>query len=423
MAYSHWIIDGLFVSVVALIWFMLGYQTLLFFLGHAYYRRTRHAAKPLPPVPDADLPCVSVLVPCHNEGRVIAHTINALQQLDYPAAKVEFLIINDGSTDDTAEVVRSFTTDPRVRLLEVPKPLSARGKSGALNYALTQARHPLIAIYDADNLPEPGALRPLAVQLVVSPELAAAVGVYRAWNRRRALITRFVNIEGIGFQWMVQAGRWMLMRLTMLPGTNYIIRKAVVEKMGGWDESALTEDSELTVRLYQAGYQVQLVPLSVSWEQEPESLKVWFKQRRRWVRGFNYVLRKHAAQLLTAKPRRIAFEILASHLLYYFFFLAVVISDVLLVLCLMGVVNINVPGPYSLVWILAYATFVLQLNIALSCERGEDSLGNILLTLVMYFTYCQLWIPVVAAAFWDDFIVHRAIKWAKTERYQVGTAA
>jgi len=417
----HWIIDGLFVLTVALIWFMLGYQSLLFFLGHLYYRRTRHAAKNLPVIADADLPCISVLVPCHNEERVIAHTVGALQKLNYPPDKVEFLLINDGSTDNTALVIRGLAADPRVRLLDVPAPLSARGKSGALNYALKHARHPLIAIYDADNLPEPGALRPLAVQLARNPTLAAAVGMYRAWNRRRALITRFVNIEGIGFQWMVQAGRWMLMRLTMLPGTNYVIRKAIVEKLGGWDEQALTEDSELTIRLYQAGYQVQLVPTSVSWEQEPESLKVWFRQRRRWVRGFNYVMQKHATRLLRAKPRRLAFEMLMSHLLYYFFFLAVVISDVLLGLCLAKVVNIHVPGPYSLVWILAYATFVLQLVIAVSCEKGEDSLGNILLIIVMYFTYCQLWIPVVAAAFYDDFIVHRAIKWAKTERYQVGT--
>jgi len=422
MASFHWVIDGLFVSTVALIWFMLGYQSVLFFLGHVYYRRTRHTGKPLPQVPDAELPFLSVLVPCHNEGRVIAHTIQALQKLEYPADKIEFLMINDGSTDDTAQVIRGFADDSRVRLLDVPAPLSARGKSGALNYALSKARHPLIAIYDADNLPEPGAIRPLVAQLVLNPNLAAAVGMYRAWNRRRALITRFVNIEGLGFQWIVQAGRWMLMRLTMLPGTNYVIRKAIVEKLGGWDEQALTEDSELTARLYQAGYQVQLVPTSVSWEQEPESLRVWFKQRRRWVRGFNYVLKKHAAGLLRAKPRRLAFEMLMSHLLYYFFFLAVVISDALFVLCLAGVVSIHVPGPYSLVWILAYATFVLQLVIALSCEPGEDSPGNILLIFLMYFTYCQLWIPVVAAAFYDDFIVHRAIKWAKTERYQVGTA-
>ena len=74
----RWIVDGLFVSTVALIWFMLGYQSLLFFLGHLYYRRTRRAKK-LPELYNADLPCISVLVPCHNEGRVIAHTIHALQ--------------------------------------------------------------------------------------------------------------------------------------------------------------------------------------------------------------------------------------------------------------------------------------------------------------------------------------------------------
>src|SRR5579863_6357222 len=158
MGHFHWIIDGLFVATVALIWFMLGYQSLLFFLGHVYYRRTRHAAKNLGAIPDVDLPCISVLVPCHNEGRVIAHTITALQKLEYPSAKIEFLLINDGSTDDTAAVIREFFADPRVRLVEVPAPFCARGKSGALNYALAQARHPLIAIYDADNIPEPGAI-------------------------------------------------------------------------------------------------------------------------------------------------------------------------------------------------------------------------------------------------------------------------
>src|SRR5580693_1985393 len=129
MSNFHWVIDGLFVSTVALIWFMLGYQSLLFFLGHIYYRRTRIAGKNLPPIPNNELPYISVLVPCHNEGRVIDHTIIALQKLDYPPEKIEFLMINDGSTDDTAEVIRGFTVDPRVQLLEVPSHLSARGKS------------------------------------------------------------------------------------------------------------------------------------------------------------------------------------------------------------------------------------------------------------------------------------------------------
>jgi cellulose synthase/poly-beta-1,6-N-acetylglucosamine synthase-like glycosyltransferase len=416
---SNIFIDSLFVAAVTLIWFMLGYQCLLFFLGHRYYRQVRLARGKGPAVAGADLPAVSVLVPCHNEEKVIAHTIRALLALDYPEEKLEILIIDDGSTDRTADVVRGSTADPRVRLLTVPPAQAARGKSGALNYALGQARHPVLAIYDADNLPEPGALRPLAEKLVLDPTLGAAIGMYRAWNRKRAVLTRFLNIEGIGFQWILQAGRWMLMRLTTLPGTNFVIRKSLVERLDGWDLSALTEDAELSIRIYQAGYRIQFVPDSVTWEQEPEGLKVWFRQRRRWVRGSNYLFRKYAGSLLKTKPRRIGWELLYSLALYYVFFLAVVVSDALFVLSASGLIRIDVPGPYAMVWVFAYAIFIGQLVIALSCAEGEDTALNILLTCVMYFTYCQLWIPVVAAAFYDDFIARREIKWAKTERYEV----
>jgi hypothetical protein len=84
---------------------------------------------------------------------------------------------------------------------------------------------------------------------------------------------------------------------------------------------------------------------------------------------------------------------------------------------LAGLVRIHVPGPYTLVWLFAFLTFVLQLVIALSHEPGEDSALNILLAAAMYFTYCQLWLPLVARAFWDDFIVHRPAVWAKTQRF------
>ncbi|MBI3698000.1 MAG: glycosyltransferase family 2 protein [Acidobacteria bacterium] len=416
--YSHLVFNALFVAAVTLIWFMLAYQSLLFFLGYRYWLQTRRRAT-RNPLPETSLPLISLLVPCHNEERVLAHTLRALLALEYPPEKLEILIINDGSTDRTAAIATEFLVDPRVRLLEVPEGQTARGKAAALNFALPHARHPVLAIYDADNTPEPGALRPLAERLACDPRLGAAIGMYRAINRRQALLTRFLNIEGIGFQWIIQAGRWMLLRFSTLPGTNYVIHRGLVEALGGWDEQALTEDAELTLRVYQAGYLVQFVPASVTWEQEPETLRVWFRQRHRWVRGHNYLFRKYARSLLGLRPRRIGWELLYSLSLYYIFFVAILISDLLFVLSVSGLVRITVPGPYSVVWVFAYGTFVLQLIIALAYEKGEESLINTTLILVMYFSYCQLWIPVVARAIYDDFIARREFKWAKTERYEV----
>ncbi len=418
--YSNIFFNALFVLAVTLIWFMLAYQTVLFFIGHAYYRASRRAARERRPLADSELPPLSVVVPCHNEERVIARTLRALLALDYPADRIEFLIVNDGSTDGTVAAVQPLLVDPRVRLVEVPAAIAARGKAGALNHALSVATRPLLAIYVADSTPEPGALRLLVEELVRDPHLGAAIGLYRVVNRRRNLLTRFLNIEGIGFQWIVQAGRWKLLRFVSLPGTNYVIRRQLVDSLGGWDPSALTEDAELTLRVYKSGYLVKFVPASVSWEQEPETLPVWFRQRHRWVRGYNYLFRKYARSLLRMRPHRIGWELLYSLSLYYVFFLAIVISDLLFLLSVSGLIRITVPGPYSLVWLFAFFTFVLQILVALSCERDEDTPLNILLTMAMYVTYCQLWIPVVASALYDDLIARRPMKWVKTERFEVG---
>jgi cellulose synthase/poly-beta-1,6-N-acetylglucosamine synthase-like glycosyltransferase len=416
--YSHTILDTVFLASVTVIWFMVGYQALLFFLGHQFYQRTRRSGMFVPSVPDSELPAVSVLVPCHNEELVISGTLQALFALEYPVALVEILIVDDGSTDRTAENIQRFAQDPRLTVLRVPPEIAARGKAGALNYGLTAAKHPIVAIYDADNRPEPGALRPLVEALVRDPSLGAAIGIFRCLNRRRNLLTRFLNIEGIAYQWIVQAGRWALMRFTALPGTNYVIRRPLLHSLGGWDQSALTEDAELTLRIYEAGYSIAFVPTSVTWEQEPENLSTWLRQRHRWVRGNNHVFKKHASKLLRIRPRSIGVELLYSLSLFYGFFVAVVASDLFFVLGAAGLVHLEVAGPYALVWLFAFLAFCLELAIALAYENEGESWADNLLIIAMYFTYCQLWIPVVAWAFYDDFITRRPAKWAKTRRFE-----
>jgi hypothetical protein len=416
--FSHLIIDYLFVFSVIVIWFMLGYQFILFLLGYMYGFRAASQARVLERQ-ITDLPKISLMIPAHNEGLVIAQTLRALLRLDYPADRLEILVINDGSTDDTAAQVEALAaSDCRVRLLDVPREFAARGKSAALNRGLKECRHEVIGIFDADNLPESDSLIHLARQLMADPSLGAVIGKFRCINRKKNLLTRFINLESLAFQWIIQAGRWRLLRVATLPGTNYLIRRSLLEELGGWDEQALTEDAEMSIRVYEAGYLIKFVPYAVTWEQEPETLKVWFKQRTRWARGNNYVLKKYFMQVFKIKPRAVGLELFYAMAVYYVFFSAILLSDLLFVLASVNLILIPLPGPYAEVWLFAFFLFILELVIALSRDK-EDSPLNILLIALAYFTYCQLWILVVLRAAYEDLILKREYRWVKTPRFRV----
>ncbi len=418
---SHIIIDYLFVFSVIVIWFMLAYQFILFLLGYLYGFRANRQRRALEAKP-TDLPAISLMIPAHNESMVISETLESLLRLEYPSDKLEILVINDGSTDDTAEKVLAVAArDSRVRLFNVPKEFAARGKSAALNRGLAECRQPVIGIFDADNVPEPDSVIHLARQLTSNPRLGAVIGKFRCINRKKNLLTRFINLESLAFQWIVQAGRWRLLRMATLPGTNYLIRRSLLEDLGGWDEQALTEDSEMSIRIYRAGYLIKFIPYAVTWEQEPETLRVWFKQRVRWARGNNYVLEKYFTQVFKIQPRVVGIELFYSMAVYYIFFTAIVLSDILFLASIAGLIVIPVPGPYSEVWVFAFLLFVLELIIALSREK-EDSPLNIVLLAAAYFTYCQLWIPVVLKGAWDDFVLKREHIWVKTQRFRTSNS-
>ena len=186
---------------------------------------------------------------------------------------------------------------------------------------------------------------------------------------------------------------------------------------GGWDEEALTEDAELTIRIYATGRRIRFVPRAVTWEQEPERLGVWFRQRVRWARGHNYVLAKHARHLAKVRPFVLAIELLYTLVLYYAVCAAIAISDLLLLFTSLGLISIHAIGPYSKMWLLAFLLFVLEVGIALSREEEEDTLPNMALVIFAYFTYCQLWIVVVLRALVDDVVLSKRRVWEKTERF------
>lgn len=407
-----------FLLSVILIWFMIAYQLVLTLAGFFQYR-TSLKEKKLVDSRRFEFPKVTLLIPAHNEEKVISYTIEAMQRLDYPADRLDILIINDGSSDATADIVGRYSAgDSRVRLFNVPRGEGGKGKSRALNLGLRETDADFIAVYDADNTPDPSALKYLMAQLLIDPSLGAVLGKFRTVNKSRNLLTRFINIETLSFQSMLQAGRWKLFKVATLPGTNFVIRRELLDKLRGWDEEAITEDSELSIRVYKEGFRIKYVPYSMTYEQEPEAWSTWIKQRTRWVRGNNYVGKKFLKEIPAFKNKFLAVELLYLLSLYYVFLVAIVSSDVLFLLGIFNVIMISLPGPYTVVWIVGIFLFLLEILLALSYDR-EDKVSNIVLTFLMYFTYCQFWIYIVGKAIYLDVIKKEKRTWVKTVRFDV----
>jgi len=370
-----------------------------------------------------NVPYVSILVPAHNEGKVIGKTVQSLLDLNYDNDKYEIIVINDNSSDDSGSILQKIkerNPGRNLTIINTDAKQGGKGKSNALNIGFAQSKGSLIAIYDADNTPEKQALYELVYAIEKDPKAGAVIGKFRCRNKDKNLFTRFVNLEGIYFQWMAQAGRWQLLKLCTIPGTNFIIRRSILESIGGWDTKAITEDTEISFRIYMMGYYIRFCPYSSSWEQEPETLSVWLKQRKRWVKGNYYVLVKNFKYLFNRKAGPIRFDLIYYLSVYIFFLTGAVVSDLIFILNLGGFIETHIVGYSLLIWFMAYVIFILSVLISTSTERGELNISNFAIILVMYFTYCKLWtfIAVVGLiSFVGDMLLKRETKWYKTERF------
>lgn len=413
--------EGLVLAAVISIWVLLLINMSLTVAGYRYYVQCEREGAVT--VKDTELPTVSVMVPAHNEARVIVRTAEALLRLDYPKDKYEVIIINDNSSDESAvllEEIRRKNPERKFKVINTDAQTGGKGKSNALNIGYRECTGEYIAIYDADNTPEPPALRRLASAIIKDDSLGAVIGKFRTRNRNASLLTRFINIETLAFQWMAQAGRWTLFKLCTIPGTNFIIRRTILDAIGGWDVKAVAEDTEISFRIYMMGYRIRFVPQAVTWEQEPQTIPVWFKQRTRWVKGNIYVLLKNIPLLFNKSARKVRFDICYFLSIYFVLLTALVISDTVFLGTLIGWVHLNLAGFSTLLWVLAILLFVVGTFITLTTEKGEMNVSNLFVICLMYFTYSKLWMIVAVYGLYQylkDALLKRETKWYKTERF------
>lgn len=411
--------EYLFIFSLFSIWSLLLINIILAMGGYIFY--FKNFDKEIKEIDE--YPMISILVPAHNEAKVIGRTVESLLLLNYPKSKMELIVINDNSSDNSKEILENIKdryNNYNFTIINTDSLTGGKGKSNALNIGYTISKGDFIAVYDADNTPDKNALRYLVQTIVMNDELGAVIGKFRTRNKNKNLLTKFINIETLSFQWMSQAGRWQLFNLCTIPGTNFILRRSIIEEIGGWDSKAIAEDTEISFRIYKLGYKIKLVPQSITWEQEPETVKVWIKQRTRWAKGNIYVLMKYIKNIFKQGRNKIVFDIAYFFSVYFLFLTSVIISDILFVLSISKLVEISIPINFFLIWILSYLLFIIEVSISLTIEKGEATIENIFIVAIMYFTYSQLWMFVAIKGmieYLKDIIFKREVKWYKTERF------
>ncbi|KRM97180.1 group 2 glycosyl transferase [Loigolactobacillus rennini DSM 20253] len=195
----------------------------------------------------------------------------------------------------------------------------------------------------------------------------------------------------------------------------------MLEKVGGWDVKALAEDTEISFRVYMRGYRIKFQPKAVTWEQEPQTLGVWFHQRTRWVKGNIYVILKNTKLLFKKVGRPIRFDLLYFLSIYFLLMTSLVLSDTVFVLSVAGYVHSDLKGFSNWLWLLAIILFIVSTYITITTEKGEMSFSNLLIIILMYITYSQMWLAVAVygmVGYIREQVFHQQARWYKTKRYQ-----
>ncbi|MDN6522062.1 MAG: glycosyltransferase family 2 protein [Bifidobacterium crudilactis] len=173
-------------------------------------------------------PKVTIVVPAHNEEIVIAQTVRAILELNYPPEQVELLLFADNCNDRTAEAMRQVANLPeyRNRDVQIIERVGTGGKAGVLNDALPMAQGEYIGVYDADAMPEKNALYFLVRKAIENPERYMAVfGRNKTRNAQQNFLTKCINQEIVVTQRIQHCAIWHMFKIGRIPGTNFIINR------------------------------------------------------------------------------------------------------------------------------------------------------------------------------------------------------
>ncbi len=283
-------------------------------------------------------PTVSVLIPARNEEQVIDRILQSMTELTYPKERMEIIVIDDASIDRTGEKAEKFAKEyVFIKVVHRSPEEGGKGKSDVLNCGLKHSSGELVYCFDADYCPQRDILEKLTA-CFRDPKVGAVQGRVTVLNEPKSLVTRLVALERTGGYRVDQFARDDLELISQFGGTVGGFRRSLIESLGGWDSNMLAEDTDLTFKVYLAGFKVKYVNDADCYEEAVENWRSYWHQRSRWAKGHMQCAFRHVWPIIRSKNLRLREKIDGFLLLNVYF----------------------VPIFAGLAWILGAALFLVQ---------------------------------------------------------------
>jgi cellulose synthase/poly-beta-1,6-N-acetylglucosamine synthase-like glycosyltransferase len=236
-----------------------------------------------------NFPKVSILIPAYNDCENLKRAVKSCKELDYP--KVEIIVINDGSTDDTVAVCGKMKG---IKLVNKPH----SGKANSLNIGVKHATGEIISVLDADSYFTKDALNNMAGYFE-DPKVGAVMPVARVSSSKN-LIEKIQWVEYLLSMFMRKVMS-EVDSLYLTHGVGTLFRKSVIKKIGGFDERNLTEDLEISLKIIDSGYKIAASINAVTYTKPAKDIKELFHQRLRWNIGLLHNVRKFKHMFMNRK--------------------------------------------------------------------------------------------------------------------------
>lgn len=370
----------LFEGIVEFVYWYPALMAMMWVVGSLifYFNNEKREALPL-----KETPMVSILMPAHNEGDILYNVVKEMTQLNYP--NYELIMINDGSSDDTGEVLKKIVAMyDNVRVIDLKKNC---GKANALYLGAIASKGEILVGVDADSYLDKNALRYLVSHFINKQNgerVGAVTGNPRVRNRG-TLLGRIQLCEYASIISLIKRTQRVLGKVMTVSGVCVAYRKKALLDCGFWDRDMMTEDIAVTWKLEKNFWDVRYEPRALCWMLVPETIKGLWRQRKRWAEGGLEVIFRHFDIFKSWRRRRMVPIYLEQVCSFFWSVCWLILTLILLIMEFQGKTVFT-----EYIWKSQFLSFVclFQFIIAIALESRYDRQ-------ILKSAWSVIWYPLV----------------------------